>query len=106
MLTFSSFLFHPNNLLSSIHYPFTQSTPLIHALTQTIFSSIALYHLPSSSCNPDNDEPLLSGSGIVSREISDVALARWDKTIVEWQTSISKTSSQCLYARECLLQYR
>ena len=38
----------------------------------------------------DNDEPLLSGSGIVSREISDIALARWDTTLTQWQISIKK----------------
>jgi len=53
----------------------------------------------SSTCqqdevdDDDTDEPLLSGSGEVSKECSDALLARWGETLARWRCDLSKRPS-------------
>ncbi|XP_023018201.1 GTPase activating protein and centrosome-associated isoform X3 [Leptinotarsa decemlineata] len=45
---------------------------------------------PKEECSSDGDEPLLSGTGLVSKDCSEIVLENWAEVLCRWKTTQQK----------------
>ena len=57
---------------------------------ETVSSVGSVFDVPLCFISSDTDEPLLSGSGEVSKECSQETLSNWGETLQRWHTDLSK----------------